>query len=297
MISIKSIPGGIILGLLLWGCSKTPVFRSDYQNMPMIVDGNTSEWQGKMSADIESGITYGITNDERNLYVKMNTRDETLTRQLTMGGVVFYIDTLARGREQLTLRFPVAEDMRRQLTVAGSSGREMDMGHSKTPPDVILLNNYFLTGLATVMIKGFNNIKEEQAYLNLSDPGIKVIVQVGREEGLVYEACIPLDMIFNEPHIWLGDTTRQFSYGFRMAGVGLMGPPGDQSPGGFQAGRGRVPGGGMPPGGGALPSGGGNRFGNRAPGGMAPGTTKELEVLVKKACLTKNSVIINETEN
>ena len=93
--------------MLFWGCAKTPVYKSTWQQPSFQLDGNDEDWVGQMYYDSESGLMYGISNNQDKMIVKLKIVDQVIQRKIMVTGLTFWIDTLGKKKKQLGLTFPV----------------------------------------------------------------------------------------------------------------------------------------------------------------------------------------------
>ena len=238
----------IIVGVT--GCSQTPIYKSTWQSTPLKIDGLADDWEGSsMYYNSEAKIMYGITNDNKNLFVKLKVTDEITQRKILFWGLTFWMDTLGKNNKQLGITSPVKELQQKQREKNTRPGnnltkKELDRGAFGKK-----INNAYASGFAKIKLTGFEGGEEPLILTNLNPNGITVLLHIDDMEILRYEAIIPLTLIFSTPEIYLNDTTKYFSYGFEtghleasMIGAKSRagGSPGGGKPGGGGRGGGRM---------------------------------------------------------
>jgi hypothetical protein len=250
---------GFGLVVLFSNFSKKQPYKSSRQNTTVKIDELTIIWDGEFNYDLKSTMYYGLSNDDHYLYVGMKTSDQILKQKIMMAGLSFWIDTNARGKEQLGLMFPLQQKPdpakmrnRNQNSQNGKKDRE------KSPAEIKQFNDRYLNNLELIDYIGFGGETQLTTSGNLNENGITAILHIDSTEFLFYFACIPLEMIFNNPEAFLTDPGNQFSFSFKTNelerpsnGMGGGGPP--MVGGGPSGGGGRSQGGGPPNGGGARP--------------------------------------------
>ena len=61
------------LWILLLFTSCNNVYESIYQNPPLNIDGSSSDWNTTLDKKGNSGLSFGISNDQENLYIRLNS--------------------------------------------------------------------------------------------------------------------------------------------------------------------------------------------------------------------------------
>jgi len=74
---------------------------------PVAVDGNTADWLGKLSYIEETGISIGVQNDDRDLYVCITTEDPSIRAQVMRAGLIVWFDPDAGKGKVRGIRFPI----------------------------------------------------------------------------------------------------------------------------------------------------------------------------------------------
>ncbi len=248
MITIRLVIG-IFLYLLLIGCAKTPVYKSVFQSDDFILDGSDTDWPTRTYSDYELGMTYGLSNDRDNLYVNLRVNNPMTSRKILLGGLILYFDTLGKGNNQLSVDFPLAEDINSQLRKHRKLNPELSGNKRPSGMSInsVYLNEHFKYGLAKMRLNGFDGKSSATVQYNLDTQGPNAMIQIDSSENLYYEMRIPLSMIFADPDNYLTDTCKVFSYGFETGAIQQsagnknrgrtgMRPGGDKSPGGIRGG-------------------------------------------------------------
>lgn len=75
---------------------------------PLTVDASADEWQGALtSIEDENGISIGVRNDAKDLYLTLVTTNESLIRQITRRGLTVWLDARGGKEKRLGIEFPL----------------------------------------------------------------------------------------------------------------------------------------------------------------------------------------------
>ena len=278
---------GFALILLFANFTKKEIYKCKKQNNTVERKQSQIIWEGEYNHNVKTGMYYCITYDDNFLYVGMKTSDEIHKRQLLMAGLTFWIDTNARGKEQLGLTFPIQNKLpHEKLKERKSDSQNRDNSRKKTKEEIINFNNRYLNGLEVMGIIGFGGESEPSTSYNINEDGISAVLHIDSTDFMYYFACIPLDLVFNEPDNYLNNREEYFSFSFIINALEM--PSSGMN-------RDRPSGGGMSPGGsgGGKPE-GGKSGGGRPGDGSRPGMaqmdemTQPTEFTIKKASLYHN---------
>lgn len=249
-----------------------------------------SSGKGEYNYDLKSDIYYGLSYDNQYLYVSLKTADIVQKRKIMMAGLSFWIDTNAKGKEQLGLMFPLQQksnpgDMRNMNS--GPQGTETE--RKKSSAGIKEFNEHYLNNLALMDFIGFGGDAELSTSGNINKNGISAILHIDTTEFLYYFASIPLGLIFNSPEDYLNNPDNQFSFSFKTNvlerpsnGMGGSGP----SMGGGPSGSG-----GGPSGGGGRPQGGGHPIGSGA-----PPETEQMQAMSQPTVITVKKAVLSPSE-
>lgn len=266
--------------MLFWGCAKTPVFKSTWQQPSFQLDGNDEDWAGQMYYDNESGIMYGLSNDHEKLYVKLQFSNQILQQKVLKTGLTFWIDTVGKKKKQLGLIFPTKSQPHKSSTSYRTTRMEMKQ------IDTAIFNTKYREGSQNMILVNYFGNGREDLIDNKNKEGINAILKMDTKEMLYYEAEISLQKIFPDPQKFLNDTTQHFSFGIETGKIEMPASVngGDGSQMGVRGGGGR---------GGGMGGRGGQRGGGTGDPKMDPdklalmqAMSVESKVWVKKASLS-----------
>lgn len=284
-LSLKIAVGFLVI-LLFANFSKKHIYYCNQQNSPIEINKFQDLWEGEYYYNLETAMHYGITHDDHNLYVAMKTSDKILKQKIIMGGLTFWIDTNARGKEQLGLTFPFPQKLSHNMMKRKNPNLENNQNNQKkTNAEIRDFNNRYLNGLELMDIIGFDGQTELSTYKNINKKGISTVLHIDSTEFMYYFASIPLNMIFDNPLNYLNNTENQFSFSFKTNEIQM---PSNNMGGGNNSREGMSGGGGRPGGHGGGGHGGGRGGGT---GVERPDNTQIREMMqstvltIKKAAL------------
>ena len=170
----------IFLSLVfLFGCS---IYEATYEQSPLIIDGLSSDWTTTLDSKNNNGLSYGISNDKENLYIRLNINDLDIQKKIFMAGLTIWIDTTGRKKEILGIQCPIMKESPKMRTNA------MRDRNSPMQWD----NNQLLEAKFT----GF--AKSEEIHFLYNNPyKVEVSISVDEFKSMYYEMKIPLSIIYN----------------------------------------------------------------------------------------------------
>ncbi len=208
--------------------------RCHKQATQLKVDGKTDDWNDTLTYDNRTGFYYDFSNDAEYLYVRLKMTKPMVQRKAMATGLTLWIDPNAKGRNVMGIQYPKDKLKEQRMEHRKkASGRQQDVQHKPfTAKDReeqrMKFNMRYSSGVEEGELKGFEKAGMEKSYLG--DDGIDVMLQIDAHSQLIYEARIPLMMIFKNPQDYLSGK-KQFSLAFetgyiqvdmsRMGGAGM----------------------------------------------------------------------------
>lgn len=97
---------------LLWsGCSPTSRVTSQAPVVPIVLDGSTDEWGGRLMR-VEDGLaSIGVQNDRETVYVAFVTHDRGAVQKIITTGFTVWLDAGGGKEKRLGIRFPLGMDL------------------------------------------------------------------------------------------------------------------------------------------------------------------------------------------
>ena len=245
----------------------------------MQVDGDQTDWSGRLLLDEDEDVLWGFVSDGEYLYVTLVAKEQEQVQQIALSGLTVWFDPTGKGKTKtaLGIRFPAAPGGFGEAgpgdgaggfgRPAGDSGGRPRGGPGRGGIDGELLARRLAMATELELIRPKAVGRDERDTLRLARDAIADLEVAARYElgTLVYELKIPLNPVEGSPFVLPDPVTGFMAVGFTTPDFGLR-----RQGGGRPGGAGGRPGGGggRPGGGGARPGGGGARPGG---GGGRPG--------------------------
>lgn len=149
---------------------------------PVVVDANVADWGNQLTQVPGDLWSFGLSLDGDQLFVAMVINDVQLQREAFRGGLFVDISYNGKKKEGARLQFPYWDSERRR-----AMANDEELRHKDAAMELIKnVNGYFLTGFARV----------RDGVLALeNDYGVRAKATVDSNKCLIYEACIPLELI------------------------------------------------------------------------------------------------------
>jgi hypothetical protein len=177
----------------------SPAETGIWQQRPLIVDGADNDWVKPLPyTDRKEKLNYSVSNDRDNVYILLSTRSPQEQQKIIEGGMTVWINSKAEKEESTSLGigFPLDshKDRDRQLMAQA----QPDKYKNNRP---ITLND-----LKSYSLYGFSSEIETYEYGQNNEEHILVRIDYNRDGDLIYEACVPLSIIYpqNTTHNYAG---------------------------------------------------------------------------------------------
>lgn len=177
--------------------------------------------------DRESKLFYRITNDRNNLYIHLNTIDETTQAKLLMFGFTVWIDSTANNKKLLGIRYPLSRNERKPYPTTGLS-RSGDFLRNNQENRTSLINQ-----LNEIELIGFEGKKSTSLLFAQNEKDIRGDIAFGENGALLYKLTLPLE------RIGAGTLTNESELGLLMESgkIEIAGPSGGKPGGAMGGGR------------------------------------------------------------
>ena len=208
--------------LMVTGCARKLAPEGHYQDSPVVADGSTDDWSVPLRFSNESyTLQYNVTNDNKNLYVCVLSRDQVTQLRMLQSGMTIYFDPKGDKNKDIGLHFPLlkpADPEANRIRYGGAVTND-----SKARKEELLLqsDSYGTTGFFGI----------ENGQFGVADPKspFQVVMKLSNQDSLlVYEVVIPIKNVLG---MEVGDRTKKknFSVGIVLNAVAL--PAGGRSGG------------------------------------------------------------------
>jgi hypothetical protein len=191
--------------------------RCHKQSKQLKVDGKTDDWNDALTYDDRTGFYYDFSNDAEYLYVRLRMTKPMVQRKVMATGLTLWIDPNGKGKSVLGIQYPIDKVKQRQMEhrKKASPNQGSNQRRAFTAKDReeqrIKFNMRYTSGMEEGELIGFEKAGMEKSYLG--EDGIDVMLQIDAHNQMIYEAKIPLMMIFKNPKDYLSGK-KQFSLAF-----------------------------------------------------------------------------------
>ncbi|MCK5028214.1 MAG: hypothetical protein KAR57_01175 [Bacteroidales bacterium] len=165
-----------VIILITTGCS---VYESIYQDPPLNIDGSSSDWTTTLDSKNNSSFSYGISNDNENLYIRININDQYVQKKLMLAGLTVWIDTTGKKKEYMGITCPI------QKALPKMNRKIQNQAEWKKDQ---LLEIDFL---------GFKEYGETY-FISKNPYGVEVSIDQDQFKSLYYEMKIPVKSIYTD---------------------------------------------------------------------------------------------------
>lgn len=210
------------------------------------VDGNISEWKDDFQAYNKNTLLYYIlSNDEKYLYLTIQSTDATNNAKITAGGITLTINTedKKKDKDAFTLTYPVVNRANGRGGLRGMRGG-FGGGRNAAPDSAAIeaTHQQFISASKEIKVLGFKDIEDTLISI-YNEYSIKAAIGYNKQGNFTYELAIPLKELGLS-----ADSPKEFAYNIKLNGLqigaridnvrGANGGGGDAGGGGFGGGGG-----------------------------------------------------------
>ena len=225
---------------------------------PFKADGVSNEWNEPLNEyNDATKLAFALANDDKNLYIIIESLDPQTTFSVLRGGITLNINTAGKKKDGMKLTFPLME--RPPMPKEGEEHHEHTALYAdKEMHDQATMNK-------SIRVAGFKNIPDGELPA-INQDGIETGMSIHPNRDLIYELSIPLAQL----QVGL-DLKKPLVYNIKINEPGKSsfkresGPDGGNRSGGRSGGRGGMGGGGMGRSGRGGIGGGGKMGGGQRP--------------------------------
>ena len=209
---------------------------------PFKADGISGEWNEPLNQyNDATKLAFALANDDKNLYIIIESLDPQTTFSVLRGGITLNINTAGKKKDGMKLTFPLME--RPPMPKDGEEHRD----HA---PSTLERENEIHDPAAmnkSIRVAGFKNIPDGELPA-INQDGIETGMSIHPNRDLIYELSIPLAQLqvgldLKKPLVYNIKINEPAKSGFKREGA----PEGGNRGGGRSGGRGGMGGGGQRP--------------------------------------------------
>ncbi|HEY4207590.1 MAG TPA: hypothetical protein VGM31_12285 [Puia sp.] len=171
--------------LFVTGCSHKLAPEGHFQDTPVAVDGSINDWTLPLRfSNPEYTLQYNVTNDSKNIYICVLSRDEITQLRMLRAGMTVYLDPKGAKNKDISLHFP----LRKQADPERGRYRNGNpLPDNKTLKGELLLQSDFYG------TTGFSGIENGQFGVTDAKGPFQVAMKLNNQDSmLVYEVVIPI---------------------------------------------------------------------------------------------------------
>ncbi|WP_017258215.1 hypothetical protein [Pedobacter arcticus] len=215
-----AVISGLLLNVSLVSAQKS----SDMQEGNLLVskikvDGNSNDWTTPLKAFNKStGLHYTVANDDKKIYIIIQTSEVNTTRKILMGGITFSInaDGKKKSAELASLTYPVITGNSRRSAMGGggsqrSFGNYQTMTQAQRDSMQLAFGQRQLEAAKDIKIHGFKTVTDTLVSI-YNEYSIKAMATLNATGTYTYEIAIPLALL-------PVDTDKEFGYNVKVNGL------------------------------------------------------------------------------
>lgn len=182
----KPLPFVLVLAFCFSACSHKLAPLGHYQTTPVVADGIPDDWTLPLRfANATYTLQYNITNDSKNIYVCILSRDEQTMLRMLRAGITVYFDPKGENGRDISLHYPLRKQP--DPNIRNRTGEPL------TNQNDSALKGELLSQSDSYGTTGFSGIDNGQFAATDSKSPIQVAIQLSQHDSLlVYEAVIPI---------------------------------------------------------------------------------------------------------
>lgn len=151
---------------------------------PFKADGISNEWNEPLNEyNDATKLAFALANDDKNLYIIIESLDPQTTFSVLRGGITLNINTAGKKKDGMKLTFPLME--RPPMPKEGEEHHE----HTALYPDKEMHDQAMMN--KSIRVAGFKNIPNGELPA-INHDGIETGMSIHPNRDLIYELSIPL---------------------------------------------------------------------------------------------------------
>lgn len=182
---MKSLRQLLLFSIVLTAisCSRNTAPQGHYQSTKIVADGNADEWQLPLRfTNTDYTLSYNITNDTKNVYLILITKDDVMQERILKSGVSIYFDRKGENSKNVSLTYP------EKKAYAPRNGKPII-------PDSTQSRRTLIKESETYGVKGFYELEDGQFSVKDKRSKVQLGMSISLDSGLVYEAVIPINYL------------------------------------------------------------------------------------------------------
>jgi hypothetical protein len=180
----------IIMSISINSCSPKLAPAARFQQSAIVADGNTNDWSLPLPFTNEHyTYHYNITNDDKNIYIVIISKDYLTQIRMLRSGITVYFDPTGEKNKNISLFFPLRKPD--DPSTHYKNENQLSSADQKNEMNQLLLqSDYYGTA-------GFINMENGQFNIKNENHTVQVALKLN-DSLLVYEAIVPLRNLVEE---------------------------------------------------------------------------------------------------
>lgn len=222
---IKQLPVLLLCGISLAACSvvKKGGSHKDFvagtwQATAISVDGDNRDWPSPYpNYDSKSRIAYTSSNDRKFIYITMETGDELTQIKILKAGMTVSVDTGTNRKQEFAIKYPMENTgLDTDIPAAGASTKAEAMGLTRKMNQII---GKGIDQANQFSLDGFSGCDGGFMIAQANPCGIKLKARIDEYKELVWEAAIPVKIIFGKDSLTVAEAGKAMNICFHINGM------------------------------------------------------------------------------
>ncbi len=193
----------VVLLISYASAKKKHGIRCQKQTQKFVVDGKLNDWNvDSLRYDPKTGFAYAFSNDDKYLYVELKLLNRGVNMKTLITGFTLWIDPAGKGKHALGIQYPQGRMHQEKPEARPVSQHHRNGKHpagKPTPEQIKMFNDRYANE-----IPRFTGFEKRGLHPTVGgDNGVDVLLQMDTLGRLVYEARIPLKLVFENPEDYL----------------------------------------------------------------------------------------------
>jgi hypothetical protein len=182
-LSVTALVCGTLLGA---SCSHKMAPEGHYQDVAVVADGSADEWAQPLRFSNESyTLQFNVTNDNKNVYVCVISRDYATQLRILRAGMSVCFDPKGEKSRDMSIVFPIRKQQDPD-SYRNRNGNPITSDTKSRKEELLLQSDYYNT-------TGFLNLENGQFSVGDQKSNIRVAMKLNNGDSiLVYEAIVPI---------------------------------------------------------------------------------------------------------
>jgi len=201
-----------LLIIIFSACSHKLAPEGHFQSTPVIADGSAEDWTLPLRFSNEKfTYQYNVTNDNKNLYICVLSKDYPTQKRILKAGMTIYLDPKGDKNKNIFLSFPLRKPDDPATNYRNRNGNPITNSDTRSELSQLLIQSDYYS------VTGFYNLENGQFGVTNTQARIRAAIKLNNDSSLVCEAIIPLNNI--SPGLESRNSAKPFSVGIALNNI------------------------------------------------------------------------------